>query len=1550
MKHTSRKIMSVVLSIVMILSTMSVCFTSFAAGDPIQIKTVEDLKNVANDLNGNYVLANNIAIDPETTLEPIGNEMTPFNGTFDGAGYLISGLNIASTGNNAGIFGVISESGTVKNLEVSVRKVAGAEKVGAIAGTNLGTISHCSVYGFEVVGSGNFIGGIVGYNQSGTVEYCRSSLDLITAAFQCAAGIAGEATDNAVIRACISMSNLATESASGMQVGGIVGMSMGSTITDCYVKDCTLTAGNYVGAMAGLQSNSTFARIYVENVTLNGLSNNNYGIGLSAGSPNATNTYYLTDEKNVSSSLLKGITAVTKDAFLTANGGAKTWAADYPAVWNADGTIVGLEGCAHKTLAKIDAEAPDCTNTGLTEGYKCADCDKVIIIPTAVPALGHTWDAGVVTTNPTKNADGTWNDGVKTFTCTVCSDTRTEAIARADYDAYDKVIDELEKILDEDDVTDAVKEQIQNILDNQIAQDLTVDNQDDVNTKTDELSKIVEDTNKDIASGKAVKPVYTAFDAAVEAYEKAVADGYVVSAEAAAKVAELKSAVAALKASDSANKADDQATVDDAEADVKAITTNALACAYGHVWDDGEITARPELVDGAWTKGTKTFTCQKDSEHKRYEYLDRADYAAYDEAMAALNAILADDTVNEATKAAVKDFIAKNAIADNLVAEEQAAVNAAATALAGYKATVEENINNGSAVKPVFTAFDAAVEAYEKAVADGYVVSAEAAAKVDELKAAVAALKASDSANKADDQATVDADTAAVNEITANALACVYGHVWDDGEITARPELVDGAWTKGVKTFTCQKDSEHKRYEYLDRADYAAYDEAMAALNAILADDTVNEATKAAAKDFIAKNAIADNLVAEEQAAVDAAAKTLAGYKATVEESIKDGSAVKPDFDNADAAIDAYDKAVEEGRVVSDEAAKRAEEIKNAIDAIKADPEANAKDNQDALDKLVDELNKITENINNCAYGHKFVTYVHDVDSESCTADGTKTAKCEFCDATDTVTDPDTKLGHSFTKYVSNGDATCTEDGTETAKCDRCDVTDTRTDDESALGHTPAVDAAVAPTCTETGLTEGSHCSVCNTVLVAQKTVDALGHTPAAAVVENRVEPTCTKEGSYDSVVYCSVCDAELSREAKTIDKLAHTPAVDAAVAPTCTETGLTEGSHCSVCNTVLVAQQTVDALGHSFTNYVSNSDATCTADGTKTAKCDRCDATDTVADKDSALGHNMGAYVETKAPTCTEKGEERSDCSRCDYFETRELKALGHTAAAAVEENRAEPTCTKEGSYDSVVYCSVCKAELSREAKTIDKLAHTPAVDAAVAPTCTETGLTEGSHCSVCNTVLVAQETVKALGHDMGAYVETKAPTCTEKGEERSDCSRCDHFVTREVAALGHSFTNYVSNDDATCTADGTKTAKCDRCDVTDTVADKGSALGHDFSEWVETKEATCTEPGQIRRDCSRCDHYEVLESTALGHVDFENDHICDRCGAEDVHCHEHVDADNDGICDGCGFDDCLCHRNNIFSKILRLVCTILSIVCMKRIACCYDMEYLFGDIGDMT
>ncbi len=50
---------------------------------------------------------------------------------------------------------------------------------------------------------------------------------------------------------------------------------------------------------------------------------------------------------------------------------------------------------------------------------------------------------------------------------------------------------------------------------------------------------------------------------------------------------------------------------------------------------------------------------------------------------------------------------------------------------------------------------------------------------------------------------------------------------------------------------------------------------------------------------------------------------------------------------------------------------------------------------------------------------------------------------------------------------------------------------------------------------------------------------------------------------------------------------------------------------------------QDIEALGHSFTNYASNGNATCTEDGTMTAKCDRCNMTDTVRDEGSAIGHN---------------------------------------------------------------------------------------------------------------------------------------------------------------------------------------------------------------------------------------------------------------------------------------------------------------------------------------
>lgn len=195
-------------------------------------------------------------------------------------------------------------------------------------------------------------------------------------------------------------------------------------------------------------------------------------------------------------------------------------------------------------------------------------------------------------------------------------------------------------------------------------------------------------------------------------------------------------------------------------------------------------------------------------------------------------------------------------------------------------------------------------------------------------------------------------------------------------------------------------------------------------------------------------------------------------------------------------------------------------------------------------------------------------------------------------------------LGHDY-KNVAEVPATCVAEGTAaTQQCKRCGYTvPAQSLPIDPNNHANIVkDVAVAPTCTETGLTEGSHCGDCNKILIAQEVVSFTNHTEV----------------------------------------------IDPAVAATCTETGLTEGSHCSVCNKILVAQKTVSALNHSFTNYISNDDATCTEDGTKTAKCDRCDVTDTQSDEGSAKGHTSVVDAAV-APTYSSVGlTEGSHCADC--------------------------------------------------------------------------------------------------------------------------------------------------------------------------------------------------------------------------------------------------------------------------------------------------------------
>lgn len=232
-------------------------------------------------------------------------------------------------------------------------------------------------------------------------------------------------------------------------------------------------------------------------------------------------------------------------------------------------------------------------------------------------------------------------------------------------------------------------------------------------------------------------------------------------------------------------------------------------------------------------------------------------------------------------------------------------------------------------------------------------------------------------------------------------------------------------------------------------------------------------------------------------------------------------------------------------------------------------------------------------------------TEVRDAEDATCTEKGyTGDTYCIDCDKRVSRGKKTNALGHDY-KDVAEVPATCVTEGTAaTQQCIRCDyIVPAQSLPIDPNNHANIVkDVAVAPTCTETGLTEGSHCGDCNKILIAQEVVSSTNHTEV----------------------------------------------IDPAVAATCTETGLTEGSHCSVCNKILVAQKTVSALNHSFTNYISNDDATCTEDGTKTAKCDRCDVTDTQSDEGSAKGHTSVVDAAV-APTYSSVGlTEGSHCADC--------------------------------------------------------------------------------------------------------------------------------------------------------------------------------------------------------------------------------------------------------------------------------------------------------------
>ena len=278
-------------------------------------------------------------------------------------------------------------------------------------------------------------------------------------------------------------------------------------------------------------------------------------------------------------------------------------------------------------------------------------------------------------------------------------------------------------------------------------------------------------------------------------------------------------------------------------------------------------------------------------------------------------------------------------------------------------------------------------------------------------------------------------------------------------------------------------------------------------------------------------------------------------------------------------------------------------------------------------------------------------------------------------------------------------------------------------------------------------------------------------------------EATCVAQGEKAHKCFCGHV------ETAVINALDHRAETDNAVEATCTETGLTEGSHCSACGTVLLAQEVIPKLEHNV-ELLAAVPPTCVDTGlTESVGCKNCGYISIAPEVVDALGHKPEKDAAVKA-TCTKEGKtEGSHCSVCGEVLTAQktVEKVDHTpkklAAVAA-------TCTATGKTEGSK-CSVCDKVLTAQ-KTTDKVAHTPKKIAAVAATCTKEGKTEGSKCSACGKILTAQKTTEKKAHN-ATKIPAVAATCTAAGKsEGSKCADCGKILkeqTKSGDALGHSF-----------------------------------------------------------------------------------------------------------------------------------------------------------------
>ena len=496
------------------------------------------------------------------------------------------------------------------------------------------------------------------------------------------------------------------------------------------------------------------------------------------------------------------------------------------------------------------------------------------------------------------------------------------------------------------------------------------------------------------------------------------------------------------------------------------------------------------------------------------------------------------------------------------------------------------------------------------------------------------------------------------------------------------------------------------------------------------------------------------------------------------------------------------------------------------------------------------------------------------------------------------------KLDHTYNAVVTA--PTCEKDGYTTYTCS---CGDSYVDDYvDKLGH-DYKEVVTAPTCEKEGYTTYT-CS-CGDSYVDDY-IDALGHNLGDYIYNN--DATCDEDGTETSTCINGCGKTDVRK--KEGSKLGH-DYIEEVVLPTCEAAGYTNYT-CKNDSSHTYKDNFVDALGHSYNEYIYNNDATCDVDGTETSTCiNGCGKTDVRKKEGSKLGHDY--LEEVVSPTCNSEGYTIFTCKNdsSHSYKDNYVDKLEHIFTNYISDNNATcetdgtktatcdlgcgkidtmidegsktghsfissviaPTC--EGQGYSMIICQYC------EKSTIDTNSYVPALGHKFVDyeyngdaTCTTNG-TKSCYCSNgCGKLDTIIYEGSAFGHDYVSVV--KAPTCLEGGYTTHTCQNdINHsYSDAFTEPLGHNFAEYKTTSPATCLTSEVKQSQChNNCGEIDTII-VGEPLGHDYAAWYVVITPTAENVGSIKHICNRdSSHYETFDLPRLNPLDYDrtgNDATC--------------------------------------------------------------------------